>query len=89
MIKKNGKVILVTGATGHQGGAVLDSLLRNGWSVKAMTRKSSGNTIRSLEQKGAEVVNGDLFDKASLDKVLTGVYGVFTSYDFYGEGNRR
>ena len=77
---------LVTGATGHQGGAVADNLLRNGWSVRALTRKTSGEAVDALRDRGAEIVNGDLEDRASLDKALEGVYGVFLVTTFRESG---
>ena len=42
------KVILVTGATGHQGGAVARELLARGHRVRAMTRKPEGDAGRDL-----------------------------------------
>ncbi len=86
MTGKKDKTILVTGATGHQGRAVLDSLIKNGWSVRALTRKNSDDIIKSLEKRGAEVVIGDLFDKSSLDKSIKDVYGAFLVTTFMEKG---
>jgi uncharacterized protein YbjT (DUF2867 family) len=52
--------ILVFGATGRQGGSVVEHLLRKGWSVRAVTRNPSSEAAQSLRNKGAEVVQGDL-----------------------------
>ncbi len=42
------KTILVTGATGHQGGAVVDALLASEtmWHIRALTRKPDGRAVR-------------------------------------------
>jgi uncharacterized protein YbjT (DUF2867 family) len=68
--------ILVTGATGHQGGAVARALLARGHKVRAMTRKPDGEAARALAGQGAEVVRGDLDDAGSLEKALAGAWGV-------------
>lgn len=70
--------ILVTGATGHQGGAALRRLLRDGWDVRALTRDPHGLHGRGLSALGAEVIGGDLEDRASLDRALEGAWGVFS-----------
>jgi len=69
--------ILITGATGHQGGAVARALLAGGHKVRALTRKPEGEAARALADKGAEIVRGDLDDEASLSKALAGTWGVF------------
>jgi len=69
------KPILVTGATGQQGGAVARALLGKGQKVRVMTRHPE--KAASLTQAGAEIVQGDLTDQANLQMALRGVYGVF------------
>ena len=71
------KVILVTGATGHQGGAVARELLARGHRVRAMTRKPEGDASRELASQGAEVVAGNLDDEASIRKALSSAWGAF------------
>jgi uncharacterized protein YbjT (DUF2867 family) len=80
------KTILVIGATGNQGDAVVHSLLDNDWGVKAFTRGRGSHKMQLLEEMGAQVVTGDLNDRASLDKALKGVYGVFAVLAFHEEG---
>ncbi len=73
------QTILVTGATGHQGGAVAHNLLKRGQSaVVALVRDSSKPAAQALQQAGASLVEGDLSDRASLDRALEGVQGVFS-----------
>jgi uncharacterized protein YbjT (DUF2867 family) len=72
------KTILVTGATGNQGGAVLRTLLKRGFTVRAMTRDTNSPKAAKLKAQGVEVVAGDLDDRASLDAAMRGVYGAFS-----------
>ncbi|MGI8331440.1 NmrA/HSCARG family protein [Actinomadura scrupuli] len=72
------RVILVIGATGLQGGATAARLLADGWRVRALTRSPSGPAALALARAGAEVVGGDLDDRASLDAAVRGAYGVFS-----------
>ena len=72
------KTILVTGATGQQGGAVTRHLLRHGWRVRALTRDASSTKAQALKEARAEVVEGNLNDAASLAPALQGEYGVFS-----------
>lgn len=74
----NDKTILVTGATGQQGGATVRQLLSKGWAVRGMTRNSSSSSAQALAESGVEVVQGDLDDRATLDAALAGVYGVYS-----------
>lgn len=77
-MESNEKVVLVTGATGQQGGATARHLLAQGWSVRALTRDPNSPPAQTLGEAGAEVVQGDLDDRTSLDRALSGVYGVYS-----------
>jgi uncharacterized protein YbjT (DUF2867 family) len=70
-------LIVVTGATGKQGGATARELLAKGHKVRAMTRKPDSPAAREMAKLGAEVVAGDLDDAASLERSLAGAWGVF------------
>jgi uncharacterized protein YbjT (DUF2867 family) len=72
------RVVLVTGATGRQGGAVTRHLLNGGWTVRALTRNPTSAKAQRLKALGAHVVQGDLDNLASLRPALEGVYGVFS-----------
>ncbi len=72
------KTILITGATGKQGGATIRHLARRGgFKLRAMTRKPDGDAAKALAKLGAEVVAGDLNDVASLERAVKGAWGVF------------
>ena len=78
-----GQIILVTGATGNQGGAIAHQLLQRGkFKVRAMVRDQNKPAAQALQQAGAELVQADFNDRASLDRALQGVYGVFSIQDF-------
>lgn len=70
--------ILVTGATGKQGGAVVRALLGAGRPVRALTRDPASAAGRALAAQGVEVVKGDFTDSASLDAAMVEVDGVFS-----------
>jgi len=78
------KIIVVTGATGLQGGSVARFLLNDGtFAVRAMTRNSKSPAIQELVSKGAEVAQADLNDLESLKKAMRGAYGVFGVTNFW------
>jgi len=72
------RTILVTGATGRQGGAVARTLMTHGWKVRALVRDPSTPAAQQLAKNTIELIKGDLFTTASLEEALTGVYGVFS-----------
>ena len=88
-MEKGKSIILVTGATGNQGGAVARHLLSRGYQVKALTRKPESETARALSRLGAAVVQGDLDDPASLERTLEGVWGVFAVQNTWEAGVQR
>src|SRR5215207_8478069 len=81
-----GTVVLVTGATGMQGGAVARRLLAAGRRVRALARSPKGSAAQALARAGAEVVKGDLDDPPSLARALEGAGGVFSVQTFRGKG---
>lgn len=74
----NNKTILVLGATGQQGGAAAAHLLADGWKVRVLTRDIGSRAAQALAQRGAELAEGDMGDRAALDRAMQGVYGVFS-----------
>jgi len=83
------KLVLVTGATGRQGGAVVRHMLDKGWTLRALTRNSETSAAQELVRRGMEVVRGDLEDPPSLEKAARGVHGVYSVQDFWTVGARR
>lgn len=80
------KRILVTGATGAQGGALIPLLQQRGYSVRALTRDPAKPAAQGLTQQGVEVFAGDLDDEASLLRACTDCYGVFSVQNFWEKG---
>jgi dihydroflavonol-4-reductase len=67
--------VLVTGASGFVGSAVVRALLRAGYAVRALVRESS--PLANLEGLCVERALGDLSDPPSLERALRGCSGLF------------
>ena len=86
----SGETLLITGATGRQGGAVLRHLLKQGgWKLRALVHRTDPRGIDGLTQQGVEVVQGDLEDVSSLEVAVRGAYGVYSVQNFWAVGARR
>nr|XP_012326239.1 nmrA-like family domain-containing protein 1 [Aotus nancymaae] len=83
------EVITVFGATGAQGGSVARAILEGKkFAVRAVTRDVTKPKALALRDLGAEVVKGDLDDKASVDDALKGAYGAFVVTNFWETFNK-
>jgi uncharacterized protein YbjT (DUF2867 family) len=69
--------ILVTGATGQQGGTLARLLLQKKHKVYALTRNTQSPAAQDLRNKGAKIVKGDLDDSDSLKQVVNGIDSIF------------
>lgn len=78
MTDKNKKKVLVTGATGMQGGAVVQALLRGGHTVTAFVRNPESASAQALAQQGLAIATGDLEDAASIEAASAGHDAVFS-----------
>lgn len=83
------RLVLVTGATGSQGGGVARELLAKGWRIRALTRRPDSDKARALATAGAEVVAGDLDDLPSVRSALAGVWGVWSVQNTWEAGVER
>jgi len=79
------KIILVTGATGKQGGALIKHLLGKNFTLRALTRNPKQPAAQDLAKKGVEIVKGDMNDIDTLYPAMKSVYGVFSTQDFWGK----
>lgn len=70
--------VLVTGATGRQGGATARALLAAGTGVRALVRNPAADRAQAVEALGAELVTGDLDDRDSLIRAAEGARAVFS-----------
>src|SRR5260370_26692269 len=78
------KLVLVTGATGKQGGAVVEALLTRGHQVQPLTRNGASPAANRLRQQGVEIAVGDFTDHDSLLRAIRGaddVYAMSTPYE--------
>jgi uncharacterized protein YbjT (DUF2867 family) len=83
------RIVLITGATGQQGGAIARELAGKGFTLRAMTRKPQGAPAQALAKLGAEIVTSDLDDAASLGRALEGAWGVFSVQNTWEAGVER
>ncbi|MQG33623.1 MAG: NAD-dependent epimerase/dehydratase family protein [SAR202 cluster bacterium] len=78
--------VLVTGATGFVGGNLARELWRRGDDVRALVRP--GNNRLTIEDTGVIPVDGDILDRASLDRAIQGCEAVFhvaAAYTFWSK----
>jgi uncharacterized protein YbjT (DUF2867 family) len=81
-------VVVVTGATGNQGGAVMKSLLERGQEVRAVTRTTDSAKARELANAGVTLVRASLEDTAALTKALEGATSLFAMTTPFGGGTQ-
>jgi uncharacterized protein YbjT (DUF2867 family) len=83
------QTISVIGATGKQGGGVVERLLESSdFNVRAISSNPSSDKAKSLleryskhvDEKRFEIVEGNLNDRQSLEKVIKGSYGVYAAF---------
>lgn len=80
------RIIAVLGATGMQGGGLVRAILADpasGFRARAVTRDPGGDRARELASKGADVVQADLDDVASLERAFAGAHGVYAVTNFW------
>jgi uncharacterized protein YbjT (DUF2867 family) len=80
------RIIAVVGATGAQGGGLVQAILDDpagGFALRAMTRDVSSAKAKALAARGAQVVAADLDDVASLETALAGAHGAYFVTNFW------
>ncbi len=73
-----GKTIFITGATGCVGKALSKTLLKEGWTIKALAR--SPEEAAWLTRGGADAVQGDITNADSLQQAMQGADFIFHLY---------
>jgi uncharacterized protein YbjT (DUF2867 family) len=69
--------VLVSGATGQQGGALARMLLKKGHSVRAFVRRPASPEARELEHLGAELAEGNFEEPSTIEDAAKGMDAVF------------
>ena len=88
------KLLVVFGVTGQQGGSVAEYVLADPelskqFKVRGVTRDPSKPAAQALQQKGVEVMAGDLADAASVKQALEGAHTVFAvTFTIYAPGGK-
>src|SRR5208337_169633 len=72
------KTIAVCGATGQQGGATVEALMkRKSGNIVALSRNPESERSKTLNEKGLKVIKADLLDKESLIRAFQNIKMVF------------
>lgn len=82
------KLIAVVGATGSQGGGLVEAILADPsgpFAVRALTRTPESDRARDLAARGAGVVQADLGDEASVRQAFDGAYGAFVVTNYWAD----
>ncbi|KID64665.1 NAD(P)-binding domain protein, partial [Metarhizium hybridum] len=87
-----GKLFVIFGATGQQGGALIDFIQSHAefskqFRLRAVTRDTSKPSSEALKKKGVEVVQANLDDPSTLDAAVKGAYAIFAVTDFWATGS--
>ena len=69
--------VLVSGATGQQGGALARVLLERGHGVRAFVRRPDSPEAKELERLGAELARGDFDEPSTLEDAARGTDALF------------
>lgn len=83
---KSPKVIAVTGATGAQGGGLVQAILDDPdgrFAARAITRNPKSAKAVALAERGAEVVQANLDDADSLKQAFAGAHGAYCVTNFW------
>ena len=83
-------IIVVFGATGKQGGSVIETILadpstKSKYKLRGVTRDVSKPASKALTEQGVEMVAADMDDEAAVIKAIQGAYGVFAVTDYWAK----
>lgn len=74
----NKQLILIAGATGTQGGAVIDALLARNIAVRAIVRDKNSEAAQALDSRNVELAEATFDDLNSLTRAGQGATGIFS-----------
>ena len=79
------KTIVILGATGNQGGSVLNSFIQDDqWKIRAVTRSTDSQKAKDIASRGVKVVAADLNDGNSISAAFDGAHAIFVVSDSWG-----
>lgn len=70
-------VVFVCGATGNQGGALIQNLAQHGIKIHAITRNINSPAAQRLQSQGVFILEGDFDNQESLKKSMSGCTTLF------------
>ena len=87
------KLLTIFGATGNQGGSVINAILSSSaltskYALRAITRDPHKPNAQSLASKGVDLAKADLNDPSSISAAITDSYGVFAVTNYWETQNR-
>lgn len=83
----NNRIVVISGATGQQGGAVARALAGKGFTLRALTRNPDSDAAKAVARDtGAQLVKAELDDEASIRAALTGAWGAFAVQNTWTAG---
>ena len=83
------KLVTVFGATGLQGGTVVNALLSNGgFNIRAITRNPESDKAKALKAKGVTIMKASLDDPASIAEAVNGSHCVFLVTNYWEYQNK-
>ena len=82
------KIFVVFGATGNQGGSVINAVLgdsktANEFKIRGITRDPSKPNAKALEARGVECVAADINNKDQIKSAFQGAYAVFAMTNYW------
>lgn len=80
------KVVVISGATGQQGGSTARALAGKGFTLRALTRKPDSDAAKALRAQGAEIVQAELDDEVSVRQALQGAWGAYAVQNTWTAG---
>jgi uncharacterized protein YbjT (DUF2867 family) len=83
------RTILITGATGKQGGSIVRAMLGKGFRLRALTRNPDSEAAHAVAALGVEMVKGDLDHPHLVEQALAGAWGAFAVQNTWEHGVER
>jgi uncharacterized protein YbjT (DUF2867 family) len=80
------RIVVVSGATGQQGGATARALTGKGFKIRALTRNPDSDAAKAIAATGAELVKAELDDETSLRSALQGAWGAYAVQNTWTAG---